>query len=416
MMIIEKKLAAGQRTDTRLSPRGTFFLLISIVVSFLAGSIAPTPLYATYQAAWGFSPITTTVIFGVYAIAVLIALLTVGSLSDQVGRRPVLLAATLIQAGVMLVFTSAHGVTDLVVARVVQGLATGAAIAAVGAGLLDVDRARGTLANAVGPMVGTATGGIVSGLVVQYLPAPTHLIYLILFGVFLLQSAGVVLMPELVSPQPGALHSFKPHFALPRAARRPFVLVAPVAVAAWSLAGFYGSLGPTLLRRMVGSQSPALGGLAMFALAGGGVLSVLAIRNRGARTLLTVGSATLLSGVGLTLNGVASGSIGVFFAGTVLAGAGFGAGFQGVIRTVVPLAAAHERAGVLSVLYVVSYLAMGAPAVVAGFLVVHGGGVLVTAREYGAFVMSLAAVALVGVIVEYYRDARQVFASLRGIA
>jgi hypothetical protein len=415
-MINIENTATSRATTSRLSARKTFFLLISIVVFFLAGSIAPTPLYATYQAAWGFSPITTTVIFGVYAIAVLTALLTVGSLSDYVGRRPVLVAATLIQAGVMLVFTNAHGVVDLVVARVVQGLATGAAIAAVGAGLLDVDRARGTLANALGPMVGTATGGIVSGLVVQYLPAPTHLIYLMLFGAFVLQSIGLVLMPELVSPRRGALQSLKPHFALPRAARRPFVLVAPVAIAAWSLAGFYGSLGPTLLRHMIGSRSPALGGLAMFALAGGGVLSVLAIRNRGARTLLTAGSASLLAGVGVTLYGVANGSIGVFFAGTVLAGAGFGAGFQGVIRTVVPLAAAHERAGVLSVLYVVSYLAMGAPAVVAGFLVVHGGGVLVAAREYGAFVMSLAGIALVGAVVEYYRDARQVFGSLRGIA
>ena len=405
MNTVQDLVGIGRPVASRLSVPGTFFLLASVVVSFLAGSIAPTPLYATYQAAWGFSPITTTVIFGIYAIAVLSALLTVGSLSDYVGRRPVLIAATLLQAGVMLVFTNAHGVPDLILARIVQGLATGAAIAAVGAGLLDVDRLRGTLANSVGPMVGTATGGIVSGLVVQYLPAPTHLVYLMLFGVFVLQTVGLVLMPELVTPQPGALHSLKPHFALPRAARRPFVLVAPVAVAAWSLAGFYGSLGPTLLRHMAGSHSPALGGLAMFALAGGGVLSVLAIRNRGARTLLTVGSATLLGGVAVTLNGVTNGSIGEFFAGTVLAGAGFGAGFQGVIRTVVPLAAAHERAGVLSVLYVISYLAMGAPAVVAGFLVVHGGGVLVTAREYGAFVMSLAGIALVGGVVEHYREA-----------
>src|SRR5215471_14596633 len=139
MNIVENLASVGRPTVSRLSARGTFFLLASVVVSFLAGSIAPTPLYATYQAAWGFSPITTTVIFGIYAIAVLVALLTVGSLSDYVGRRPVLIGATLLQAGIMLVFTSAHDMTDLVIARIVQGLATGAAIAAVGAGLLDVD-------------------------------------------------------------------------------------------------------------------------------------------------------------------------------------------------------------------------------------------------------------------------------------
>ena len=65
-----------------------FYLLASVIVSFLAGSSAPTPLYAVYAAKWGFSPITTTVVFGVYALAVLAALLTVGSLSDHVGRRP----------------------------------------------------------------------------------------------------------------------------------------------------------------------------------------------------------------------------------------------------------------------------------------------------------------------------------------
>src|ERR1700754_565625 len=87
-----------------------FYLLASIVVFFLAGSSAPTPLYAVYQAEWGFSPITTTIVFGVYALAVLAALLTVGSLSDHIGRRPVLLAALALQAAVMVVFATAEGV------------------------------------------------------------------------------------------------------------------------------------------------------------------------------------------------------------------------------------------------------------------------------------------------------------------
>ena len=75
----------------RLSSRASFLLLASIIITFLAGSSAPTPLYAVYAAAWGFSPITVTVIFGIYALAVLASLLTVGSLSDYVGRRTVLL-------------------------------------------------------------------------------------------------------------------------------------------------------------------------------------------------------------------------------------------------------------------------------------------------------------------------------------
>jgi hypothetical protein len=64
----------------------------------------------------------------------------------------------------------------------------------------------------------------------------------------------------------------------------------------------------------------------------------------------------------------------------------------------VPLAHPHERAGVLSVLYVISYLAMGVPAVAAGFLVVDAGGLLPTIREYGIAVMVLAALAVFGLV------------------
>ncbi|HSY39333.1 MAG TPA: MFS transporter, partial [Polyangia bacterium] len=372
----------------------------------LAGSSAPTPLYALYQAAWGFSPITITVVFGIYALAVLAALLVVGSLSDYVGRRPILFAATLLQAVTMAIFATAHGVGALILARVIQGLSTGAAAGAVGAGMLDLDRAKGTVANAVGPMLGTATGALASGLMVVFLPAPTVLIYLALGVVFLIQALGVAAMPESVTPRPGALASLRPQFHLPAHARVPMLLAVPALVAAWSLVGFYGSLGPTLVRRLVGSSSPALGGLVLFAMAGSGALAVLLTRQRPARFLTLFGTATLMAGVAVTLLAIARASVGVLFVGTAIAGVGFGGTFQGAIRSVIPLAAPHQRAGVLSVLYVVAYLAMGAPAVVAGLGVVHGGGLLVTAREYGLAVIALAGAALLGTLLRRSADAK----------
>ncbi|MEV4631071.1 MFS transporter [Micromonospora sp. NPDC049523] len=394
-------LAAPPATRTpprsrRLPPAVGFWLLASIVVAFLAGSSAPTPLYAIYQAEWGFSPITVTLVFGVYALAVLVALLTVGSLSDHVGRRPVLIAAIAVQAATMLVFAAADGVPELMVARVLQGLSTGAAAGAIGAGMLDLNQAKGAITNAVGPMLGTATGALGSGLLVQYLPAPAHLVYLVLFGIFVVQGVGVLLMRESSSPRPGALASLRLQFALPTIARRPLLLAAPALVAAWSLAGFYGSLGPSVVRLVAGSNSFVLGGLALFTLAASGGVLVLLLRTAAPRTLMFVGTAGLFVGVGITLLAITGTSEALFFVGTVVAGAGFGAGFQGAIRTVIPLATPHERAGVLSVIYVVSYLAMGLPAVIAGFLVVHAGGVLTTAREYGIAVMALAALALLG--------------------
>jgi MFS family permease len=382
----------------RLPPPVALYLQAAIIVFFLAASSAPTPLYAVYQSDWGFSPITTTVVFGVYALAVLAALLTVGKLSDHVGRRPVLLAAIAAQAAAMIVFTTAAGVSELMLARVVQGLATGAAAGAVGAGMLDLDKAKGTVLNAIAPMTGTATGAIASGLLVQFLPAPTHLIYLVLLGIFVLLGIGVVFMAETSSPKAGALKSLKPDFALPPAVRGPLALASSVLIAVWALAGFYGSVGPSLTRLVVGSDSLSLGGLALFTLAASGAVTVLLLRSRPPRTVMLFGIVALIVGVGITLIAIAQPSALVFFVGTAVAGTGFGGGFQGAIRTVLPLAAPHERAGVLSTMYVVSYLGMGLPAVIAGVLVVHGGGLLATSREYAIAVMALAALTLVGMV------------------
>jgi len=384
--------------------RPAFLLQASIVVSFLAGSSAPTPLYSVYQAAWGFSPITITVVFGVYALAVLATLLVFGSVSDYVGRRPVLFVTALMQAASMAVFILARGVPDLVLARIVQGLATGAAASAAGAGMIDVDRERGTAANSFVPMLGTGTGSVLSGLFVQYLPAPTKLVYAVLGIVFLAQAAGVLAMPESVERVPGALASLRPHVSVPPRLRATVLRGSSALVGAWALAGFYGALGPTLVRKLVGSSQPALGGLALFVLALGGVLAVLASRGRAPRATMIFGASALGLGVATTIGAVSLGSAPLFFLATVVAGAGFGASFHGAIRSVVGLALPHERAGVLSTLYVVSYLAMGLPAVLAGFRVVHGGGIVVTAREYGAAVVLLAAAALAGALTGRQRE------------
>src|SRR5258705_664106 len=225
--VLRRQAPAADPGTWRLTGRPALYLLASLIVALLAASAAPTPLYAIYQARWGFTPITTTVVFGVYAVAVLASLLTLGKLSDHVGRRPVLLGALAVQAASLVVFATAGGVPELLIARVVQGLATGAALGAIGAGLLDLNRERGTFANAVAPGMGTGSGVLLSALAVRYLPAPTHLIYLALVGVIVLQAAGVALMRETVTPNPGAIASLRPEIRLPRTLRGPVLTAVP---------------------------------------------------------------------------------------------------------------------------------------------------------------------------------------------
>jgi hypothetical protein len=389
-----------------LSKKAAFYLLASITISFLAGSSAPTPLYALYQAQWGFSPLTGTFVFGIYAIAVLLALLFVGRLSDHLGRRPVLIAATAVQAVTMLLFATAGGVADLVLARIIQGLATGAAVGAVGAGMIDLNKERGATASAVTPPFGTAAGSLLAGLLVQFLPAPTTLIYAVLGIIYLLQGIGVALMTDTITPAPGALASLKPQFRLPLATRAPLLLALPVLVAVWALGGFYAALGPMLVRGMLGVGSAFLGGMTLFVLAASGGLAVLALQHRKPRALMTFGAAMLATGVGIVVLALPYHSIAVFMAGTALAGVGFGTGFQGAVRSVVSFAAPHERAGVLSIVFIVSYVSMGVPAIGAGALLARHGNILGTAAQFGMLVMALALAAVVAAAMGHSRAQR----------
>jgi predicted MFS family arabinose efflux permease len=384
--------AVGRRQQLRLVG------LASITVSFLAASAAPTPLYATYQTAWGFSSFTTTVVFGIYAVALLATLLTVGRLSDHVGRRPVLLVGIAGQVVAVLAFADAHGVAALMAARIIQGLTTGTAVGAIGAAMLDTDPVRGAVANATAPGLGTASGVLLSAFAVQWLPAPTHLVYVVIAAVLVVQAGGVLLLPETSPRAPGALRSLIPQLEIAVQTRRPLLAAAPVLFAGWALGGFYASLGPSLIDHLVGSASVVDAGLGLGVLTGVAAITTYVLRTMPARRAMLLGTGTLIAGVAVVLLAVWVGSPVGFFAGTALAGAGFGAGFQGGIRLVAPLAHPDQRAGVLSVLYIVSYLGLGIPAIVAGLAVVRGGGLVATSYEYGLAVMALATIAAVNLI------------------
>jgi len=171
-----------------------------------------------------------------------------------------------------------------------------------------------------------------------------------------------------------------------------------VLIGAWSLAGFYASLIPALTRSVFGFDPSLASGIAAFAFAGSGAATVLVLGSRAPRMVMAYGALALIAGTAAAMGALGAQSAVGFFLATALAGSGFGAGFQGAMRTVLPTAKVHERAGVLSVVFVVSYLALGLPAIVAGFFVSHGGALLPTAQYFGAIVAALAAFALLGTL------------------
>ena len=388
-----------------ISHRSSLVFLAITLLTFRAASSAPTPLYHLYQEGLHFSAGMLTLIFGVYALSLLAALLTVGSLSDYLGRKPVIFVALILDMLAMVLFINEDSVAWLIAARTLQGFATGMATAVLGAALLDTDRQQGPLVNSVAPLLGMACGAMGSSLLVEFAPLPTQLIYWTLLALMLLQAVYVWRLPESVSRIPGALASLRPTLHVPPQARRALWLSLPVDVAVWAMGGFYLSLAPSLVRAATGSTSNLIGGGLVAVLTLSGALMIFTLRNRPADKVLRLGAGLLAIGVTLILTAVHSASLPLFFIATLIAGSGFGAGFLGALRSVVPLALPHERAGLMSAFYVLSYLAFCLPSLLAGNLI-RSFGLIATTDGYGAILILLALGALLGLLLQDSARAR----------
>lgn len=377
------------------STRASLIFLALTLLGFLAASSAPTPLYHLYQEQLQFSPAVLTLIFGVYAFSLLAALLTVGSLSDYLGRKPVIFVALLLNMLAMLLFISADSVAWLIGARLIQGFATGMATSVLGAALLDFDRRQGPLITSVAPLLGMACGALGCGLLAEFAPLPLQLTYWLLLGLFLAQAVYLWRLAESVSPQPGAWQSLRPTLHVPPQARQALWRVLPLDLAAWAVGGFYLSLAPSLVRAATGSTSNLIGGALVAVLTLSGALSIYLLRNQEADKMLRPSASLLVIGLALVLAAVHGASLPLFFIGTLVTGAGFGAGFLGALRSIMPLALPHERAGLMSAFYVLSYLAFSLPSLLAGNLT-RVFGLIPTTDGYGAVLIVLCVVALLG--------------------
>jgi MFS family permease len=359
-----------------------------------ASSSAVTPLYRLYQQSMHLSPLMITLVFAVYAISLLAALLTVGGLSDYVGRRPVILGGLLLNAIAMVLFSYASDVGQLILARAVQGLCVGTATTALGAAILDTDRKRGPLLNSVTAFLGLMVGALGAAALVTFAPDPLHLVYEVLFALTAVMIMLLFVMPETVSRKSGALASLRPHVRVPSQSRAALLRVAPATVATWALGGFSLSLMPTVVATTMGVSASWVGGVVVATLMLAAALTVAALRQLPAQRLLVIGTAALSLGVLVSLLGIWQHSVAMLFAGSVIAGFGFGASFAGSLSTLLPTAEAHQRAGLLAAFYVLSYLAFSLPALAAGVAVPYA-GLAVVAYVYGAVVILLAIVSMI---------------------
>lgn len=377
----------------RTLPRPLASTLMAAVIGLgLFAAVTPTPLFPVYSADWALSPLTLTLVYATYAVGVLAALLVAGSVSDDVGRRPVLLISLAALMASTVLFAVATSVAWLFVARGVQGLATGVAISAASAALLDLhprrDPSAAGLANAVASSAGIAFGILVAALLVGLGSAPLVLPYIALFGLLAVALIGVVWMPEPVRDRRRiGWRIQRPR--VPVAVRAPFLLAGLTVLTTWSLGGLFFSLGPALGARLLGSTDAVVSTVGIVALATSAALSQLVLRRTAPWLGALLGSVALVVGVSFIVLAASLGSGPTYLVGSAIAGVGFGIGFLGGLRALAGAIPPELRASVMSAFYTVAYVSLSVPAVLAG-LVVGRLGLEATFVVFGVVVAVLA--------------------------
>jgi MFS family permease len=360
----------------KLSDRAGYAVAAFVIGLGLFASTTPSPLYRAYSVLWHFSPLTLTLIYATYAFGVLASLLLLGGVSDDVGRRPVLLVSLALLMGSTVLFALAGSAAWLFAARGLQGVATGAALSAASAALLDLhprgDPAGVGLTNALAAAAGLGLGVLVTSTIVEIGFAPRVLPYAVLFTLFAAAFAGACRMPEPVRERSGfRLRLERP--GVPRAVRRPFLLASLAVISSWSIGALFFSIGPELGAELFRTTNAVVDGIGIFALA----LSAAVAQYLTARTspwfATSLGSLALAGGMSLIVASAATGSTTAYLAGSILGGAGFGAAFLGGLRALVGGIPPAHRASVLSAFYVVAYASLSIPAVLAGIAVTHIG-------------------------------------------
>ncbi|GID30258.1 MFS transporter [Paractinoplanes brasiliensis] len=390
--------APAVRERRRLSRPVAFAAIAAIFVTFAAASAAPSPLYVVYQHLWGFSATTLTVVFAVYVVGLIGSLIMLGALSDHIGRRPVLAAAIGLEVVSLILFLVAGDVSILLLARLLQGIATGAAMTTLGAALVDLNPphapGRAGLVNGIAPVAGLAVGALGCGALVQYGPSPTHFVWALLLAGMLLAAIVVARIPETSARRPGAAASLAPRLGIPARLRADVLALSPIIIASWAIGGLYLSLGPSVAAGVFELSSHLIGGLVVTLLCGTGALTSYALRNVPTRRVLTIAGSLLTVGAVLSVIGLELGSALLAAGGTVVSGVGFGASALASFGTLAVLAAPHERGELFAVALVIAYVAFSVPAVIAGFAATSA-GLHTTALVYGLVVATLSAVALV---------------------
>ena len=366
-----EKALAGELRRRAVHRLVAFWLLAFVFAAAMLGTTLPTPLYVIYQARWHFSSALVTVIFAVYAAAVLATLLLAGRSSDQAGRKPVLAAALGASALSTVAFIVAPDEGVLIVGRVLSGLSAGLMTGTATAMLTELIPAsagrRSSLVATAANMGGLGLGPLIAGLFAQYLPHPTTLVFEAYLAVLAVAGLGLWFVPETVHPRRRPALRFA-GLGVPERGRGEFLAATAAAFAAFALLGLFSSLMPGFIGGVLHQGSHAVQGAVVFGIFAVGTVTQVVLARFGTRPVVLAGLTLLLAALGLIAAALAQAEMTLFLAGTVAGGAASGAIFLGSLATANRMAPPERRGQVISAFFVACYTGLIVPVIGVGVL------------------------------------------------
>jgi MFS family permease len=365
--------------DDRARRHGVGFWAVAFAfLAVLAYSAVPTPLYPLYQARDGFSSLTITIVFAVYALGVVVSLFTVGHISDWHGRRRLVVPAVLLSMLSAVIFLLWRDLPGLIVARVVGGFGVGAVTATATAWIAELhvihrpqaSARRAQVVSTAANLGGIGVGPLVAGILAQWVADPLTVPYLVFIALLAVALAAAFLSPE-TRQRPEPRPAYRPQrVSVPRQARGRYFGAALGAAIAFAAFGMFTSLAPSFLAGTLHHTSAALAGATAFSVFAAGAIAQMFVAGRSSNEAVLGGSGAMLAGLALLVVAVwlPTPSLALFLAGGVVVGAGAGVLFKGAVATVAAIALPEQRAEALAGMFLAGYVGLSLPVVGLGIL------------------------------------------------